>query len=75
MLVFSRTKEMTVVIGGAGLVMPGPVVVTVVGTGNGKVRLGFEGDPSIPIHRGEVWSQIHNDQAQSGDELRAAAGI
>lgn len=34
------------------------ITVTVVRIENGKVRLGVHADPSIPVHRGEVWEQI-----------------
>jgi carbon storage regulator CsrA len=32
--------------------------VTVLDIKGGKVRLGFEADPDIPVHRLEVWEQI-----------------
>ena len=33
--------------------------ITVLGIGNGNVRLGFEADASVAIHRWEVWQRIH----------------
>ena len=36
------------------------ITVRVVETrGNGKVRLGFEGNRDVPVHRCEVWERIH----------------
>jgi carbon storage regulator CsrA len=32
--------------------------VTVLEIRDGKVRLGFEGDKEIPVHRLEVWERI-----------------
>ena len=34
--------------------------VTVLEIRGGYVRLGFEADATIPIHRSEVWKQIHD---------------
>jgi carbon storage regulator len=41
---------------------PDQVVVTVVRTGRGKVRLGFEADRRVPIHREEIYEAIHGRQ-------------
>ena len=57
MLVLSRKSQESVVIGGAdGLhrVMK----VTVLEIQGRNVRLGFEVDADIPIHRSEVWERI-----------------
>jgi carbon storage regulator CsrA len=35
------------------------VTVTVLDIRGGKVRLGFDGDPSVFIHRSELWERIH----------------
>jgi carbon storage regulator len=34
------------------------VRVTVLGIRGGSVRLGFEADDGIPIHRAEIWDRI-----------------
>jgi carbon storage regulator CsrA len=34
------------------------IKVTVVGIKNGHVRLGFEADADVPVHRLEVWERI-----------------
>ncbi|MCE5269154.1 MAG: carbon storage regulator [Planctomycetaceae bacterium] len=51
MLVLSRKKNEGVVLGGPGRV----VVVEIRGD---KVRLGFDADPSVPVHRDEVNAAI-----------------
>ena len=57
MLVLSRKNQEAVVIGGAdGLHRS--LKVTVLGITGGRVRLGFEVDPSVPVHRGEIWERI-----------------
>ena len=57
MLVLSRKNDESVVVGGTdGL--RGAVKVTVLEIGNGIVRLGFEADKNVPVHREEVWERI-----------------
>jgi carbon storage regulator CsrA len=43
------------------------VTVTVLEICGGRVRLGFEGDPSVFIHRSELWERI---QARGAPEER-----
>jgi sRNA-binding carbon storage regulator CsrA len=33
--------------------------VTVLGVKGSRVKLGFEVDPSVPVHRGEIWDRIN----------------
>jgi carbon storage regulator len=56
MLVLSRKSQESVVIGGNGLhrVMK----VTVLDIQGRNVRLGFEVDADVPVHRSEVWDRI-----------------
>jgi carbon storage regulator CsrA len=57
MLVLSRRNQQSVVVGGA----PGferTLRVTVLEINGASVRLGFEGDSDIPVHRLEVWERI-----------------
>lgn len=51
MLILSRKIGETVVIADN-------IMVTVVDIDRGKIRLGIEADPSIPVHRKEVWDEI-----------------
>jgi len=57
MLVLSRKSDEAVVIGGsAGFERLFKVIV--LGIEGGKVRLGFEVDADVPVHRLEVWERI-----------------
>jgi carbon storage regulator len=58
MLVLSRKKQESVVVGGAdGLHRL--LKVTVLGIRGTHVKLGFEVDPDVPVHRVEVWDRIN----------------
>jgi len=60
MLVLTRKNRESVVIGGAdGLHRL--LKVTVLEISGARVRLGFEVDPDIPVHRSEVWERIHGN--------------
>jgi carbon storage regulator CsrA len=57
MLVLSRKSQESVVVGGCdGFAQV--LKVTVVEINGGRVRLGFEVDKNVPIHRWEVWQRI-----------------
>jgi carbon storage regulator CsrA len=58
MLVLTRKSQESVVVGGYDR-FERLLKVTVLGIGNGKVRLGFEADAEVPIHRLEVWEKIN----------------
>ena len=57
MLVLSRKSQESVVIGGSDH-FERLLKVTVLDVRGGKVRLGFEVDADIPVHRHEVWERI-----------------
>jgi carbon storage regulator CsrA len=57
MLVLSRKPLESVVVGAASGCEQ-LLKVTVVEIKNGRVRLGFEADAGIPVHRSEVWERI-----------------
>ena len=65
MLVLTRKSRESVVVGGAdGLHRL--LTVTVIDIRDGKVKLGFEADARVPIHREEVWERINgNGEAES----------
>jgi carbon storage regulator len=66
MLVLSRKSEESVVIGGSdGLHRL--VKVTVLGIKGANVKLGFEADADVPVHRSEVWERI-NGNGLAGEE-------
>ena len=63
MLVLSRKSRESVVIGGSdGLHRL--MKVTVLGIRGTNVRLGFEVDPEVPVHRSEVWERINAEAGQ-----------
>jgi carbon storage regulator CsrA len=57
MLVLTRKTRESVVIGRPGD-LEVTLVVTVLEVSGGRVRLGFESDDRMPIHRREVWERI-----------------
>jgi len=59
MLVLSRKSQEAVVVGGSDG-FERLLVVTVLEIGRGMVRLGFEVDKSVPVHRWEVWERIRD---------------
>jgi carbon storage regulator len=59
MLVLTRKNRESVVIGRAGE-MQIVLEITVLEIEGGRVRLGFEADTRMPIHRREVWDRISN---------------
>jgi carbon storage regulator CsrA len=67
MLVLTRKTQESVVVGGsAGFEQV--LKVTVLDIGGGKVKLGFEGDIDIPVHRSEVWERLQaNDGAGAAE--------
>jgi carbon storage regulator len=62
MLVLTRKNRESVVIG-----RPDDqevlMVITILSVEGGRVRLGFEADSTMPIHRREVWNRIHGEHA------------
>jgi carbon storage regulator CsrA len=57
MLVLTRKSLESVVVGGADR-FERLVKVTVLEIKAGSVRLGFEADADVPVHRSEVWERI-----------------
>jgi carbon storage regulator CsrA len=60
MLVLSRKSQESVVVGGSEG-FKRMLKVTVLEISSGKVRLGFEVDPDVPVHRLEVWERIQGN--------------
>ncbi len=57
MLVLSRKSQESVVVGGSGG-FERLLKVTVLEIDRGTVRLGFEVDKDVPVHRLELWERI-----------------
>ncbi len=72
MLVLSRKSQECVVVGGsAGFERL--LKVTVLEISNNSVRLGFEGDADIPVHRWVVWQRIRAGRGPNGPPGGAAS--
>ena len=56
MLVLTRKSQEAVVVGGS-VGFERMLKVTVLEIQRGKVRLGFEVDADVPVHRSEVWER------------------
>lgn len=84
MLVLSRKSHESVVVGGSGG-FDRMLKVIVLEIAGGKVKLGFDVDPSVPVHRSEVLERIRRTDGRrppetvlwrlSGDELRARPAL
>ena len=57
MLVLSRKRQESVVVGGPDG-SERVLKVTVLEIGHGRVRLGFEAEADLRVHRWEVWERI-----------------
>ena len=60
MLVLSRRSRESVVIGGSGG-LNSLLKVTVLEVKGANVKLGFEAEADVPIHRSEVWERINGN--------------
>jgi carbon storage regulator CsrA len=60
MLVLSRKSQQSVVVGGSSG-FERLLKVTVLEIQGGKVRLGFDVDAAVPVHRMEVWERIQSN--------------
>jgi carbon storage regulator len=67
MLVLTRKSRESVVIGRAGE-MQIVLEITVLEIEGGRVRLGFEADTRMPIHRREVWDRICNGNGHTNGD-------
>ena len=66
MLVLTRKTRESVVIGRSED-LEATVVVTILEIKAGRVRLGFQSDTGMPIHRHEVWERIRNGNGHDGN--------
>lgn len=72
MLVLTRKNRESVVIGQPGE-MQIALEITVLEIEGGRVRLGFEADNKLPIHRREVWDRICNGNGNGNGDGRVTA--
>jgi len=61
MLVLSRKSRESVVVGGSDG-FHRLLKVTVLAVKGANVKLGFEVDADVPVHRSEVWERIQEEQ-------------
>ena len=59
MLVLTRKSQESVIVGGSNG-FERFLKVTVLQINGGKVRLGFEVDSEVPVHRSEVWERLRH---------------
>ena len=74
MLVLSRKSQEAVVVGGSDA-FERILKVTVLEINGGKVRLGFDVDADVPVHRWEVWERIHAGGRPANPKGNPAAPI
>jgi len=76
MLVLTRKNRESVVIGQPGE-MQIALEITILEIEGGRVRLGFEADNKLPIHRREVWDRIcnGNGNGNGNGESRGQASL
>ena len=76
MLVLSRKRQQSVVVGGPDR-SERVLTVTVLEISRGQVRLGFEAEDDLRVHRWEVWERIRAGtlrNAQPGSAVLPGAG-
>jgi carbon storage regulator CsrA len=74
MLVLTRKNMESVVVGGSDR-FERMLKVTVLEIKNGSVRLGFEANASVPIHRSEVWDRIRESNGADGSHESPATDM
>jgi carbon storage regulator CsrA len=72
MLVLSRKSQEAVVVGGSNG-FERLLKVTVLEISRGSVRLGFEIDKDVPVHRSEVWERLADGFRSTGPPVGDAA--
>ena len=71
MLVLSRKNNESVLVGGSDAFQR-LLKVTVLGIKGTKVKLGFEVDADVPVHRSEVCERV-NGNGRAEDQARGSA--
>jgi carbon storage regulator CsrA len=74
MLILSRKSQEAVVVGGAGG-FERMLKVMVLEISGGTVRLGFEIDREVPVHRWEVWERIRAGGRPGGPAASPTAPV
>ena len=74
MLVLSRKSQESVVVGGPGA-FELLLKITVLEIKNNHVRLGFEADAGVPVHRWEVWERVRAERPAGRPRRRPRAAV
>jgi carbon storage regulator CsrA len=74
MLVLSRKSQESVIVCGAND-SEQLLRVTVLDICGERVRLGFEADASVPVHRSEVWERIRASDSTAGIKPEPAGPV
>ncbi|MCL4206137.1 MAG: carbon storage regulator [Pirellulaceae bacterium] len=74
MLVLSRKTRQSVVVGGTDGFQH-LLKITVLAISNGKVKLGFDVDAGVPVHREELWQRICADAHEHSPPGISAAPV
>ncbi len=74
MLVLTRKTQQSVVVGGSDSFQRA-LKVTVLEIRGEKVKLGFDVDPDVPVHRQEVWERIFGNGQSRGSNHVAGAPV
>lgn len=72
MLVLTRKSRESVVVGGS-VGFERLLKVTVLDIRGGHVKLGFEVDAAVPVHRAEVWEKIQTGSPRGREPNGTAA--
>jgi carbon storage regulator len=67
MLVLSRKSNESVIVGGSDACQR-IFKVTVLEVNGGRVKLGFECDSDVPVHRSEVYERMQDGSRSNGPE-------
>ncbi len=65
MLVLSRRRNESILIGQAGDVLDGPIVVMVTDLRGDKARLGIQAPRRIQVHRQEVYAALQREHRRA----------
>jgi len=71
MLVLTRKNQESVIVGGSAA-FPQQITVTVLKIAGGRVKLGFDVDATVPVHRQEIWERMQSTGERANSFGRAA---
>ncbi len=70
MLVLSRCRDESIIIGEAGQVLSAPIIITLVDLRGDKARIGIQAPTEVTVHRQEVYEAIQRENMRvSGQDV------